>query len=241
MTKAFIKLGMGIVGIAGLLAAIYFIPWQLSLRQPRSVTVTGTAKSQKNNEIATFTAGVNSVNDDKSKAVAEVNEKVTALVQSVKQFGIADKDIKTQNLNIYQTQEQYYEEGTQKQRLGQWNVGNSIEITLRDVAKAQELTDLLSKSGANNVYGPNFSLDDSQDASSELTAQAVANAREKAEGMAKASGARLGKVVTIADGGAITDSPMYAMKAEGMGGGGSPVEAGSTTVTKTVTVTFELR
>jgi len=221
-----------VVLVAGLL---YFSPWKV-----RTVTVTGSAQSQKTNEMASYTAGVNAVNDSKEKAVAEVNEKVTALVQSIKQFGIADKDIKTQNLNIYQNQETYYEDGVQKQRLGQWNVNNSIEITLREIGKAQELTDLLSKSGANNVYGPNFSLDESNSKDTGLTELAIKDAREKADVIAKASGAKLGEVVEVVEGGISTNYPMYAAKADGMGGG-APVEVGSTTVSKSVTVTFELR
>lgn len=247
MTKTLIKTGIGLSFVLLALVLAYFFPWnqinwgKVSLAQDRSVTVVGTAQSQKTNEIASFTAGVNAVNDNKEKAVAEVNEKVTALIASVKQFGIADKDIKTQNMNIYQNQETYYEDGVQKQRLGQWNVSNSVEVTLREVARAQELTDILSKSNANNVYGPNFSLDDGNNAETGLTEAALKDAREKAEVIAKASGAKLGKVVTVTEGGVSTQYPVFAMKDSAMGGGGSPVEVGSTTVSKSITVTFELK
>ncbi len=240
MNKLLVNTGIGLVFTALILGAIYFIPWTFGLRQGRTVTVTGMAQSQKTNEIARFTAGVNAVNDNKEKAVAEVGEKVTALIQSVKQFGIADKDIQTQNMNIYQTQEQYYEGGSQKQRLGQWNVSNTIEITLREVGKAQELTDLLSKSGANNVYGPNFSIDEGSNKDMGLTEEAIKDARTKAAAMAQASGAKLGKVLAVSEGGSSANYPVYSMKAEGMGGA-TPVEPGSTTVSKSVTVTFELR
>ena len=220
---------------------LYLVPPRLSLKYPRTVTVTGVAKQQKTNEMAQFTAGVNAVNDDKQKAVEEVNTKVTELIDAVKKFGIAPKDIKTQNLNIYQNQETVYEEGRQKQKMGQWNVGNTVEITLRDVQRADDLTMLLSESGANNVYGPNFSLDTEVADDTALVKDALKDAKSKAEAMAANSGAKLGKVLSMQEG--YSGSPILYGDLKGMGGGGGNMETevGSTTVSKTVTVTYELK
>ncbi len=204
------------------------------------MTVVGEASSQENNQVARFNAGVNAVNDNKEVAINEVNDKIKAVIESVKSFGVEEADIKTQNMNIYQNQESYYEGDRQKQRFGQWNVSNTIEISLRQVDKANELADLLSRSGANNVWGPDFSLDETAEAEEALMEKAIANAKDKAEKMAAASGAKLGKVIQVIEGGAgNVISPMYRM--EGAGGGGAAVEPGSTKVTKTVTVTFEIR
>ncbi len=222
------------------------IPWSavdwgsFALKPARTVTVVGEARSQKKSEIASFSAGVSSINDDKEKAITEVNDKVAAIVASVKEFGIKAEDIKTQNLNIYQNQETYYEEGRQKQRPGQWNVSNSIEIKLHDVDRASTLADLLGKSGANNVYGPNFSLDDDSAAADALFAEALANAKTKAGNVAKASGKKLGATLSITEG--VSSSgpvPLYRMEAGG--GGGAGLEPGSGTARKSVTVVFELR
>lgn len=124
--KTFIFSFLGFL-LAGTVLAVasFFIPWSLvdwgsfSLKPARTVTVVGEARSQKKSEIASFSAGVNAINDDKEKAIAEVNGKVEAIIASVKEFGIKPEDIKTQNLNIYQNQETYYEDNRQKQRPGQ--------------------------------------------------------------------------------------------------------------------------
>jgi uncharacterized protein YggE len=208
----------------------------MSINPTKSITVTGTAQGQENNQVAQFTAGVNAIDLDKNKAVTEVNNKMTALVTAVKQFGIDPQDIQTQNSSIYQEQNQKNGQSA----LGSWQVSNSIQITLRDVTKAQELSDLLSASGANNVYGPNFSVDTTKSDDTTLLSQAIADARKKATGMAKASGASLGKVVQVSEGTSSSQSPI-ALKSMGMGGSGAPVEPGSTTVEKSVTVTFELK
>lgn len=225
-----------------LLAVVYLFPPRFVTEQPRTITVSGIAQTQKANEVAQFTAGVSAVNDDKQKAVSEVNTKVTELTNALKKFGIAAKDIKTQNLNIYQNQETYYEGGTQKQRLGQWNVSNNVEFTLRDINKTNELTTLLSESGANNVFGPNFSLDTKTGNDENLMKQAIADATVKAKAMAKNSGATLGKVMSVQEASSAQNPILY--DAKGMGGGGGAslsTEPGSTTVSKSVVVTFELK
>lgn len=223
-------------------AGAFFLPsWgRLTLDPPRTVTVVGEAKSQEKSQIAIFSAGVNAYNDDKNAAVNEVNNQVSAIIDAVKGFGIPAEDIKTQSLNIYQNQESYYEDGRQKYRPGQWNVGNTIEIKLRNVDQASALAGLLTQSGATNVWGPNFTFDDTSDAATALFDAAFENAREKAGKVAESAGKKLGTVVSVVEAGAVQQTaPMYRM--EGGGGGGAPTEPGSGIVTKSVTVTFELK
>jgi len=161
------------------------------------------------------------------------------IVKAVKAFGVKSEDIKTQNNSIYQMQEYYYDNGTQKSRPGQWSVNNSIEIILREVDRAAALADLLSKSGANNVNGPSFMMDNTTTFEASLAAEAIADARKKAEAMASSSGAKLGEVVTVVEG--YNATPVYPLSMMGRGGGGGAVvEPGSATVGKTVTVTFRL-
>ena len=230
-----------------ILLALFFLPmnkieWgKIRWQEPETITVTGEAKSIQKNQRASFSAGVDSVLVDKDKAVKEVNTKVEELIKVVKNFGIPEEDIKTQSLSVYQQEESYYEEGVQRNRKGQWRVSNSIEIVLREVGKASELATLLTSSGATNVYGPNFSFEDTSEAKKDLFKAAMDDAKEKAAMLAKASGREIGKVVSIVEGGNYSSSPFSAVKMnEGMGGGGSPIEIGSETVNQSLTVVFEL-
>lgn len=221
--------------------ALFLPSWgRFELKPTRTVTVVGEANSQEKSQIAIFTAGVNAISDDKNTAVSEVNKKVEAIVQAVSEFGVTPGDIKTQSLNIYQNQEQYYEDGRQKFRPGQWNVNNSVEIKLRDVDRTAGLASLLTKSGANNVYGPNFSFDDTSEAATALFEAAITNAKEKAMKVAVGSGARLGKVISVTEAGASQQPVFYAKMEGGGGGGGGGISPGTGTVSKSVTVTFEL-
>lgn len=238
---------VSLMSIMVVLAILYFFPWKMItwgtmvMSPERMVTVTGYAESKEKNQIANYSAGVNAVKDSKDEAVNEVNDKIGAITEAVKTFGIDPSDIQTQSMSVYQRQESYYDNGVQKSKPGQWDVNNTISVTLRDVARASAMADLLTKSGATNVYGPNFQLDTTKKAEDALTADAIANAQIKAETMAKASGTSLDKIISVSEGSSGGVSyPLYAMDGRG-GGGGAAVEPGSTTVNKTVTVVWSLK
>jgi uncharacterized protein YggE len=238
MSKEIKVIGLLIV----ITAALFLLPWKqiswgkIISAQREIVTVTGEAKTQQKNEMASFTAGVTVIKENKDEAVNEVNKKTKDLIDSVKDFGIPDKDIKTQNMSVYQTQDPYRSDISNK-----WSVNNSIEITLRDVTKVNDLSNLLNKSGATNIYGPNFRMDDTNNIEKTLYDSAISDAKDKASIIATASGRKLGKVVQVSEGaGGTSLYPMYAK--DGIGGGGGAVsEPGSATVMKSLVVTFELQ
>ncbi|HOY61259.1 MAG TPA: SIMPL domain-containing protein [Candidatus Woesebacteria bacterium] len=222
------------------LILVWIVPWsrvnwgRIIWQQAEVVTVNGEARSQEKNQLANYSAGVMAQNMDKNAAITEVNTKMEDLIKSVKDFGIKEADIKTQSLS-------YYQEPKGGQNPGQWQVNNTIEIILRDIGRSSDLADLLAKSGANSVYGPNFMMDDTNEAEKGLYDAAIKDAKDKAESIARASGRTLGKILSVSDG-AAGSNVIYPMSArDGAGGGGMSVEPGSTTVYKNLTVTFELK
>jgi len=243
------------LGLAILVGVVYFFPWKniswgkITIAPERTVTVTGYAESKVTNQIANFSAGVSAFNDKKEVAVNEINTKMTAIIAEVKALGVGDADIQTSQVNVYQMQESVVSSGrmmpaidTGKVKLGQWSASNSIEIVLRNVDKASELTDILNKSGATNVYGPNFSLDTSSKASDLLIGAAIENSKVKANVIATSGGAKLGKMISVNEG--YSSPNVYPMMAKTMMDSSvsvpAPVEIGSTNVSKTVTVVWGL-
>jgi hypothetical protein len=230
--------------VAILLVGVFIIPWRfvnwgkIEILPASTITVSGEARLEEKSQIATFTAGVTAINDNKETAVSEVNQTISEVIDAVKAFGIVDEDIQTSSLSVHQIQESFIEDEARRVELGQWRANNTIEVTLRDVDKASALASLLSESGATSVHGPNFSLDDTQESEVILLEEAIDNAREKAERIAESSGRNLGKIVTVSEG---AQQASGIFKGLEMTGGGTPIEPGTETVYKTVTVTFELR
>lgn len=206
----------------------------------KSITVTGSANRQDANQLASFNATVSSKNADKAEAVSEVNQKSAKLVADLKTFGISDKDLKTQSLNIYRDQAPYWEDGVQKFRDGDWNASISVDITLRDISKSSDLTDLLAKADTSNIWGPNYSLAEGEPEKVALLKEAYDSAKVKAEALAGGMGLRVGKVLSVVEGSEY--SPIYPLRDAGMGaGGGGGLEPGSSSVSTSLTVTFELK
>lgn len=234
-----------LLGMVLALAGAYFIPWQsvqwgrIDLRPVKTMTVVGSAQNQVTNEIAEFYAGVESYGDKKDQVIEKVNTEAGKIVTALKEFGIPEADIKTQNISVYQQQESYYDSsGSQRTRPGQWSANNSVQIILRDVNQVDALSALLNSTGATNVYGPNFRLDEPAGAGGELLAEALDDARAKAEKLASAQGMKLGKIISITEG--YSDNTIYPLR-DGYGGGGAESMPGSSAVTGTVTVVYEVR
>lgn len=233
------------------LGGVLLFPWRLvdwgkiRMAEEEIVTVSGYAEGVVENNVASFTARVEAFNDDKEVAVEAVNKGMSDLIEAVKYFGIDEDDIQTQRVSVYQREEYLHDdEGWSGEvREGQWRASNSIEIVLREVERASELATLLSEAGAVDMYGPRLTVDSQgrQIAEKKLMAEAVEDAREKAEIMAEAAGKRLGEVVQIAESGVSGVVRMESMASLPKAGGGIPIETGSSEISKSVVVVFELK
>lgn len=219
-----------------------FIP--VTFAPQATITVTGEAKVNQTPQVARFSASVSVFNEDKQTAVNEVNTKMEQLIKKIKDFGIDPKDIQTQSVSVNEISNEVeimiYPPQPRGGSKG-WQASNSITLTLRNIDQASGLTNLLQSSGATNVSGPNFSLDNVALLQSDLLTAAITDAWEKAEKAAKAGGRKLGKMITVNEGYGYNPGPLYAMGLAKMDTVSAPVEPGTERVSKTVTVVFELR
>ena len=176
----------------------------------------------------------------------EVNTKMEQLVKSLKDFGIDAKDIQTQSVSVNEISNEIeimiYPPRPRGESTG-WQASNSITITLRNVDQASGLTNLLQNSGATDVSGPSFSLDDTAKIQTDLLAEAIADAKQKAAKAAAAGGRKLGKMITVSEGYSYNPTPLFRAGAAKMNSAESSalVEPGTELVSQTATVVFELK
>src|SRR5690606_32830445 len=78
---------------------------------------------------------------------------------------------------------------------------NSVQVRVRRLGEMGRIIDTLIANGANQVDGPSFTLDDTRAALDEAREEAVANARRTAELYARATGMRVARILSIAEGG----------------------------------------
>lgn len=222
---------------------IKFIP--VSIAPQATITVTGEAKADKASQIAHFSASVSVFNADKQSATNEVNTKMESLIKSLKDFGIDSKDIQTQQVSVSETgggpEIMIYPPHPRGESKG-WQASNSITLTLRNIDKASGLTNLLQSSGATDVSGPSFSLDDTGKIKTDLLAKAIEDAKTKAAKAAVAGGRKLGKMITVNEGYSSNPMPLFRAGVAKMEiAADAPVEPGTERFSQTVTVVFELK
>ena len=207
----------------------------------RSVSVSGAGSANLVPDIAYIYVGVHTEAPSAAEAVDENNAQTQQVIESLKDFGIAAKDIRTTNFSIWPQDKYDPMTGT---ATGEkvYVVDNTVYVTVRDLAKLGELLDTVITAGANTVNSIQFDVADKTEALKQARAEAVKNAAAHAQELADAAGVRLGEVQTIT----YYDSAPYPVF-DGKGGGGAAVEAavpiqpGQLTFTVTVTVTYEIK
>ncbi|MGB9738747.1 MAG: hypothetical protein C0184_05325 [Chloroflexus aggregans] len=202
------------------------------------IVVIGTGEVKVEPDIATVTIGVETKAPTTQEALSQNSTQAQAIIERIRQLGIDAKDIQTTGINIYPV---YDEKG---QDIIAYTVSNMVTVTIRNLAQAGNLIDQVVEVGANRLYGVSFGLSDPEAVMTQAREAAVANARARAEQMARASGSSLGRVLFITEN--FSASPITVpMAADAYGAPAArsapPVQPGQQTYNASVQVTFELR
>jgi len=209
----------------------------------RSVSVTGAGSANLVPDIAYIYVGVHTEKPSAAEAVDENNAQTQKMIDALKDFGIAAKDIRTTNFSIW-PQERYDQFSGQPTGEKTYVVDNTVYVTVRDLDKLGDLLDTVIAAGANTVNSIQFDVADKSEALKAARAEAVKNAEEQAKELTDAAGVKLGDVLSIG----FYDSSPYPVY-DGKGGGGGavaeaaavPVQPGQLTFTVNVNVTYEIK
>lgn len=207
-----------------------------------SLSVAGSGTAYLVPDIAYIYLGVHTELPSASEAVTSNNAQTETMIQALTDFGIDAKDIRTTNFSIYpfdkydpltglSTGEKYY------------SVDNTVFVTVRDLNTLGDLLDTVVSAGANTVNSIQFDVADKDEALKTARADAIKDAKEKAEELAAAAGVTLGEIQSIS----FSDTQPYPIF-EGRGGGGGdgvasavPIQPGQLTFTVTVNVAYEIK
>ncbi len=189
------------------------------------VTVTGTAQRAVAPGAATWRAEAVEADDDPRAAFERCSSRLNALVERLDGLG----EVATEAVVV----QPRWEEGGPA---GAEAIG---AVRVRAAAgRAGDVAQAAMAAGADRLHGPRFEYDDAEGVRRELLAEAVADARGKAERLAAAGGRRLGPVRQIAEAGPErSPGPQRMMAAAAEAPDVRPREL---TVTAAVTVMFAL-
>lgn len=218
---------------------------QTSTMKQSTFDVTGKAEMIAVPDEAKITVGITAQELTVAKAQDKVNKTINNITEALKALNIDKKDIKTQNYSIYP--DMSYEPNALNKITG-YNASVSLLVTVRDFDKVNQVIDQATAQGANSVGGVNFDLSDAKrkELENQARGEAIKDAKEKGQELAKLAGMKLGKVINVSENPPTSniyfrqnmmDSAMPL--AAGKAAAPTNIEPGSQTYEYTVTVSYE--
>jgi uncharacterized protein len=248
----FIVLGLAAIGIV---AYVYLAYTQAKYmgRGISTISVQGTSDRSVTPDVATFTFSVMAEDVDANAAQQKSATSMQSITDYLKAQGVAPEDIKTVYYNLYPRYEYTGSECNEwgycspgGQRVVGYTADESISVKIHDITKAAELIAGVGSNGATNISGLSFTIDDPDALKEEIRAEAIADAREKADRLAESLGVRLGKLSYFYE-----EQP-YPPYNYGYGGmmmeksadasmSAPSIAPGQNEITSTVTLTYEIK
>lgn len=212
--------------------------------QQTGIALTGSATISVKPDVARLNLGVQVTEASVSAARNGAADAMTKVQAALKQKGVMEKDIRTQNLNITPQ----YSNTTDKNgapTIRGYQVSNQLQVTVRNIDTASDVLDAAVAAGGNavRVNGISFTVDQPEQFLSHARDEAVKNARTRAEVLAKAAGVSLGTVRSISEstnGSAIAVPQRAAASADGLAAPPTPVNPGEQTLQLTVSVVYDI-
>ncbi|MEL7273628.1 MAG: SIMPL domain-containing protein [Pseudomonadota bacterium] len=213
--------------------------------KPGRIDVSATASAAVAPDMAVMDLSVIREADTAAEALTVNNAAMAEVLASLKEAGIADKDLQTSNFNI---QPRYFypkrlKNGEQQPpRIVGYQVSNSLTVRLRDLAKLGSVLDRTVRLGVNSGGQVRFTNDNPDAAREQARKNAMAKAMAKAKTLAEGAGVKVGRVLAISERGAAQPRPIARMarsvaKAEAA----VPVASGENSYAITVNVSFEIQ
>lgn len=231
-----------IAGIFLLNFAIFWFIYEYSknIQPQRTFSVSAEGKEFAIPNIAELRIGLITEGKNLIEVQKENTKKFNNVINFLKEQDIDEKDIKTENYSIIPK----YKYDKVTEIIG-YTVSQTLTVKVRNLNKIGKILSGAVENGANNVYGPNFTIEDEKIYLDKAREKAIKEAKEKAERIAKVAGFKLGEIVYISES-SYSSTPVF-LKGMEMGGADfsiSPsisIEPGSQEIKTTITLTFKIK
>lgn len=137
-------------------------------------------------DIATVGAGVTTQAQTAVEAMRANAQAMTAVVERIKQLGVAERDIQTTGINLGAQYD--YDQSARRQVFRGYQASNRVNVKLRTIDRTGEVLDALVAAGATDLSGPDWSIDDDTAARAQARRQAVETAHARAREYARLAG-----------------------------------------------------
>jgi len=233
------------LGFLVLLAMAAVLAGGVSAQTDSATTAEQTIHTSSTGEVTTtpdraiISVTVETENSDARSAQSRNAQVMAAVIDALTKAGIAADDLKTTGYSIYPVYESNTNIFTPKVQL--YRVSNTLMITLRDINRAGEITDLAVQSGANRIDYITFTLSEEKQLSlrGEALTRAIRQARADADVVAAASGLVITAVKDISVGASYVPVPYQTVAYEKAADGATtPLQPGDVKVSAQVSMTY---
>jgi len=212
----------------------------LSESNIRTMSVSGRGEVYLIPDIAYINIGTRSQAVDVASALSDNNKQAQAISSVLSEMGIDPLDIQTTAFNVYPFQN-YGMDGQPTELM--YVVENTVNVKVRELNRLGEVLDAVVRSGANQINGISFDVEDRKQAEADARRLAIQDATEKAQELADLAGTQLGDLQNISVYSNGSPQPVYNAK----GGGyiaadqAAPISSGQMIITADANLVYELK
>lgn len=224
-----------------LIGPIPFSVNQITTEKKTTFDVQAEGKVTAVPDTAEINLGIQSNKPTVEAAQKEANGKINNITSELKKLGIEEKYIKTSNYSVYP--DYNYQAG---QKITGYNVNITLTIKVKDLQKINNVIDIATAQGANQIGNLSFVIDDDKLESLKMEArkQAIEKAKVKAKEIANAGGIKLGRLVDVTESVSSYNSTPLRTPATALAGGGvedkqTQIQAGESEITINITISYE--
>lgn len=240
-----IAIGVGaLIGIGGSGKNDVYALENSSVAQRATITVSGRGELQAAPDVAYVSVAVETRALTAKEAQSKNAQQFSGLTKLLYDtYKMVSKDVKTTSFNVQPEYIYNNNDGTSKVK--GYLATHSLQITTRDLNGVGKLLDDLSASGANRVDGIRFDTEKQDQYELQTLDKAMANAKAKAQTLAKAAGKELQDVITISQNSVniipISQRNVVMESKAAADGAQTTVETGEITLSADITVTYEMK
>jgi len=147
-------------------------------------------------DLAIISAGVVSRSESATGALQDNAQRMDRVIAAIKRAGIADRDVQTSSISL--NPEYKYVENQPPQLVG-YTASNQVTVKFRDIRNSGKVLDALVREGANQISGPNMTIERPEQALDEARTKAVTAGRARADLYARSLGMRVVRVVSVSE------------------------------------------
>ncbi len=206
----------------------------------RTMSVSGRGEVYLIPDIAYINIGTRSQAVDVASALSDNNKQAQAISSVLSDMGIDPLDIQTTAFNVYPFQN-YGMDGQPTELV--YIVENTVNVKVRELNRLGEILDAVVRSGANQINGISFDVEDRKQAEADARRLAIQDATEKAQELAELAGTELGDLQNISVYSNGDPQPVYNAKGGGYiaADSAAPVSSGQMIITADANLVYELK